>query len=289
MINNNYLSTRPQEMEQAQISSKHFALALARAFGGALIFSLPMLMTMEMWYLGFYISSIRLALFLIVFFPLLIGLAYYSGFEETFGWKNHTLDALVAYAVGFITGGVILTIFSVINIGMSLDEIIGKISIQAVPASIGAMLARSQFSQDKKDQQEDEEEQIGYWGELFLMLVGAIFLGLNIAPTEEIALIAYQMTEWHALGLAIISLIIIHAFVYALEFRGQASIPPNTSFWSVFLRFTLVGYAIALLTSSYILWTFGQIQAMAPEQIIMVVIVLSFPAAVGGAAARLIL
>ena len=41
-----------------------FAIGLARAFGGAIIFSLPLLMTMKMWYLGSGISEIRLALFL---------------------------------------------------------------------------------------------------------------------------------------------------------------------------------------------------------------------------------
>jgi putative integral membrane protein (TIGR02587 family) len=238
--------------------------------------------------LGFYIDPLRLALFLILFFPLLIGLAYYSGFEETFGWKNHTVDALVAYAVGFITGGVILILFTVIEFGMSTEEIIGKVSIQAVPASIGAMLAQSQFGSKKKEQ-EKREEQAGYFGELFLMVTGALFLGLNVAPTEEMVLISYQMTHWHSIGLVIVSLIIMHAFVYAVEFKGQAAVPPGTSLWSIFLRFTIAGYALVLLISLYILWTFGQIQGMSLEQIVMATIVPGFPAAVGAAAARLIL
>jgi putative integral membrane protein (TIGR02587 family) len=102
-------------------------------------------------------------------------------------------------------------------------------------------------------------------------------------------LISYQMTRWHAIVLALTSLIMMHAFVYAVEFKGQAAIPAGTPLWSVFLRFTVVGYAIALLMSLYVLWTFNQLQGMSMERVIMTVIVLGFPAAVGAAAARLIL
>jgi len=62
-------------------------------------------------------------------------------------------------------------------------------------------------------------------------------------------LIAYTMTKWHALALAVVSLLMMHAFVYAVEFRGQATIPWGISVWSVFLRFTVVGYAVVLCIS----------------------------------------
>lgn len=281
------LDVRLQGKAQTQSADKQFAIGLARAFGGAIIFSLPILMTMEMWYLGFYIDPLRLALLILVFFPLLVALSHYSGFEDTSGWLDEILDALVAYAVGFIASTIILSLFGVLRFGMSLDEIIGKVSLQAVPGSIGALLAHSQFGGGEKKQEEEEEP--GYWEEIFLMMVGALFLGFNVAPTEEMVLISYQMTEWHAIALIFLSLVIMHAFVYAVEFKGQGSIPPEVSAWSVFMRFTVVGYALALLISFYILWTFGQIQGMAVEQILMAVLVLGFPAAVGAAAARLIL
>lgn len=85
------------------------------------------------------------------------------------------------------------------------------------------------------------------------------------------------------------SIIMMHAFVYAVEFRGQAYIPPHIPFWSVFLRFTIVGYAIVLLVSLYILWTFNEIEEMSMVRVLMAVLVLGFPAAIGAAAARLIL
>ena len=35
-------------------------IGVARAFGGAIFFSLPLLMTMEMWWLGFYMDRLRI-------------------------------------------------------------------------------------------------------------------------------------------------------------------------------------------------------------------------------------
>src|SRR5687768_4648627 len=124
---------------------EEFAKGLARAFGGAIIFALPLLMTMEMWWLGFYMDRLRLALFLVVLLPLLGGLSYYAGFEESFGWRDFVLNAFVAYAVAFVASAAILALFAVLGPGMSPDEMVGKVALQAVPGSIGAMLARSQL------------------------------------------------------------------------------------------------------------------------------------------------
>jgi putative integral membrane protein (TIGR02587 family) len=269
-------------------ADRAFLIGLARAFGGALIFSLPILMTMEMWWLGFSISPFRLALLLLLTIPLLIGLSHYMGFEETFGLKDDAVDAFVAFAVGFVAGAAALTLFSVIELGMSAEEIVGKISIQAVPGSIGAMFAQSELGGNEKNR-EEKKRHAGYGGEILIMAAGALFLAFNVAPTEEMVLIAHQMTAWHALALVLVSILTMHAFVYALEFKGTAAVPPSTPFWSIFLRFTIVGYAVALLMSFYILWTFGRMEGLALPQMVSILIVLGFPSAVGAAAARLIL
>lgn len=274
--------------ESEKNADERFWLGLARAFGGAIIFTLPMLMTMEMWWLGFYMSDWKLALLLMVNVPLLIGLSHYIGFEDTFEIKEDAIDSFVAYAVGFAAAVPILFLFGVIGSGMSANEIIGKVSLQAVPGSMGALLAQSELGGRSKDKQA-KKDRAGYWGELFIMTVGALFLAFNLAPTEEMPLIAYMMTEWHLLGLLLVTIAIMHAFVYALEFKGQAAIPEDTPFWSVFLRFTVVGYAIALLISFFILWTFGRTDGQSFQQIVATVTVLGFPAAIGAAAARLIL
>jgi putative integral membrane protein (TIGR02587 family) len=269
-----------------------FVTGLARAVGGAVIFSLPVLMTMEMWELGFHMSRLRLALLLVVNIPLLVGLSHFSGFEETFEPLEDVVDAFVAYAVGFVTAAVVLALFGVLRVEMSLDELVGKVALQAVPGSMGALLAQSQFGggdQEEKRAQRESGRPSGYASQLFLMAAGALFLAFNVAPTEEMVLIAHKMTAWHVLALAALSLAGMHAFVYALEFRGQHAIHPAHSELGVFLRFTVVGYAIALLISAYVLWTFGRLGATDRIEATAAVLVLGFPAAVGAAAARLIL
>jgi putative integral membrane protein (TIGR02587 family) len=263
-------------------------LALARAFGGALIFSLPLLMTMEMWWLGFSMSRLRLALLLAVMVPFLTVLSHYRGFEKTVGWMDDLLDAFVAYAVAVAAATAILPLFGIIQWSMPIDEIVGKIALQAVPGSIGALLARSQLgAQDEQEQDRGVRESYGF--EIFLMAVGGLFLSLNVAPTEEIQVIAFRISAWHVLGLITLSLAAMHAFVYFLEFRGGHKIPEQATGFGLFLRYTVTGYAVCLLVSLYVLWSLGRTDEVAAHQALTMALVLSFPAALGAAAARLIL
>ena len=269
----------------AQGSDHNFALDLAHDFGGAIIFSIPLLMTMEMWWLGFYMDRFRLALFLALAFLLVMGLSYFEGGEETF--KIEVLDALTACAVGYTVATVMLFLFGIIKPGMSADELMGKIALHAIPCSIGAILARRQLGAEETHKEQRRVEQYG--GKIFLMAAGAIFLAFQLAPTEEMVLIGYQINGWHAATLAIISLCIMQAFLCSIEAQGRRSIFSADFFWGVFLRYTIVGYALVLLLSLYVLWTFGRLDGVTFSEAMMSILVLGFPAALGASAARLIL
>lgn len=275
-----------------QDSSLRAALRdLGRAFGGAILFAVPLLMTMEMWQLGGSMDRLRLALFMLMSIPILFGLSYYSGFERTKTRRDDLIDTFVAYAIGFVASAALLAVFAMIGPGMPLEELLGKIGIQTVPASIGAMLARKQLQGGERSDPDKEESRrrATYGGELFLMLAGAVFLAFNVAPTEEMILIAYAMTPWHAVALAILSVVALHAFVYTVGFAGQETGAENAGFWRTFLHFTVAGYGIALLVSYYTLWTFERTDGASPEVIAMMAVVLGFPAALGAATARLII
>ncbi len=271
----------------AKDSSRQFYIGMGRAAGGSVLFTIPMLMTMEMWWLGFYMNPLRLALMLVIAIPLLAGLAYYSGFEKRFSLCGVLVDAFVAYAVGVLTSAVILALFAIITPDMAFMEIVGKITLQAIPAGMGAVLASSQMGGENGEKR--NRQKASYGGELFLMLAGALFLALNVAPTEEMVVIAHSMSSWHTILLVILSLAIMHAFVYKLEFHGQESHPESHSRWAVFSRFTISGYAIALLVSFYCLWSFGRNDGNSSTMITTQVVVLGFPSAIGAAAARLLL
>jgi len=273
-------------MSVAQETSKHsFAVDLAHDFGGAILFSFPLLMTMEMWWLGFYMDRSRLALFLTLAFVTVIGISYFEGRAETF--EIEILDALVACAAGYTVAAVMLSLFGIVKPGMSADEIVGKISLHAVPCSIGAILARRllEVEETKKERRRRE----WYGAKIFLMGVGAVFLAFQLAPTEEMVLIGHRMTAWHAVALVVVSLCLMQAFICSVERRGRQRMLAADFFWGVFFRFTIIGYSVAILLSLYVLWTFGRLDGAAASETIMATLVLGFPAALGAAAARLTL
>jgi len=261
---------------------------MARAFGGALLFSLPLFMTMEMWQLGFTADRLRIALLILLMIPVLVGLSHYCGFEPTFDWQDDVVDAFVGFAVAFAASVLVLALFGELQPGTPWDELVGKLALQTVGGSIGALLAEGQFG-SRDEHAEEEKENTSHAGELFLMLVGALFLALSVAPTEEMALIANKMGPTRGIALVLFSLVVMHAFVYAVGFRGQADVPEHTSRWSLFLRYTVPGYAIALLVSLYLQWTFGRMDGAGWEHVVTATVVLAFPASIGAAAARLLI
>src|SRR5687767_1476702 len=91
--------TRPKTAGGAHTPAEFWS-GLARACAGAFIFAFPLLMTMEMWWLGFYMDRLRLALLLCLHLPLLFGLAHRIGFDESIHWKENLRDTFIAYAVG---------------------------------------------------------------------------------------------------------------------------------------------------------------------------------------------
>ncbi|ASV88541.1 hypothetical protein CES85_3674 (plasmid) [Ochrobactrum quorumnocens] len=269
-----------------------FFTGLARGLAGALLFALPMLMTMEMWELGLYANPVRLLVLCVLNIPLLLGLAYRIGFERSISWSQSARDAVIAYALGILLSVLILWLFGLLESELAFSHIVAMVGFQAVPASIGALLGRSQLGMRSENEDSDRGEyegEAGYFNELFMMVIGALFLGLNVAPTEEMILIAYKIVPLQTLLIALISIAIMHGFVYSIHIRGGHRTEQGTPWWHTFLRFTLTGYVLAFMTSAYILWTFERLDSTSISQTLTTIVVLSFPAAVGAASARLVL
>lgn len=264
-------------------TEEHYARGLARAAGGAVIFGLPLMMTMEMWAFGVHMDRLKLALFMAVIAGVVYGLARFAGFRDDTDAVDDALDALAALAVGFLVSAAMLALFGLIGPQMAFREVAGLVAVQAAPASIGAVLANKQLR--GRGAGEQKEDRAGYLGQLFLMAAGGLFFGFNVAPTEEMILIGFKMGPWHPLALIVASLIVLHAFVFTVGFAGQHSEDERP--WVAFAHFTITGYGIALLVSTYILWTFGRLDFPLSDAV-RSVIVLSFPAAIGAAVARLV-
>ena len=269
-------------MNVAISNEESYARGLARAAAGAVIFGLPLLMTMEMWAFGFHMDRLKLALFVAVIALVVFGLSRFAGFRDATSFADDVLDTFAALLVGFLVAGASLALFGLITTDTAPRDLIGKVAVQAAPASIGAVLANKQLR--ARTQGEAKEDRAGYLGQLFLMAAGALFFAFNVAPTEEMILIGFKMTPWHAVALVAVSLAILHALVFTVGFGGQEG---HDRPWLAFLHFTVAGYGVALIVSLYILWTFGRIDGGLGETVRSVV-VLGFPAALGAAVARLV-
>jgi putative integral membrane protein (TIGR02587 family) len=189
--------------------------------------------------------------------------------------------------VGFLASLFVLVVLGIMTTDTGFAEALGTVTLQAVPGSIGAVLARTLLGGEHADQ--DRPARGAYAGELFIMATGALFLSLSIAPTEEVIRIAVGLHPWRTALLVLLSLVLMHAFVYAVEFHGTASRPESASGASEFVRLTVAGYALALVISAYVLWTFGRTDGLATVELLRSSVVLAFPASIGAAAARLIL
>ena len=262
-------------------------LQAVRGFAGAVLFSFPMLMTMEMWSLGVSIEPVRLMLFIAVHLLLLVGMASYARHDDAIVTTRDGVDAFAAYGVGVLAAGTVLLLFGVVEPGMSTDAIARTIMIQAAPAAFGAMVAHLEL--DEPQARIGSEHPHGLASSAFLMAVGALYLCSSLASTEEMMLIAHKMSPWQIAALMVFSLVMMLLFdEYAAEEDLGRATASDRAAWPVSLAMTSIGYIVALAISLYILWTFGRTDGLPFGQLLKEMIVLGFPAALGAGAARLL-
>lgn len=259
------------------------ARGVGRAFGGALLFALPLMMTMELWRLAHTVERYRLALLVVTTVALVIALSRYFGTGPGgVGVGGYLADAGVALLVAAAATALVLTVMGVIDPLRGWQDALEVTAIEALPAAVGASYARSQLGQGSRRREPDR-----YGHEVFLMAAGAVVFAANIAPTEEVVLMAARMSTVGTGLLVVLSLVVMHGFVYTVGFRGQER--STGGFVGSFLTLTVVGYAAAFAVSAYVLWTFGRFDGTSADVVVARTVVLAFPASVGAAAARLIL
>ena len=238
---------------------------------------------------GFYVYRWRLALLIAIMIPAIIGTAYYAGLRENTTWISAAVDGITAYAVGAVASMVILALTGIITWGMPWREIAGKVAIQSTVAGFGAAVARGELGGGGQGNKVAKEKRGGYAFELLSVAVGAFYLSSTVAATMEMILIPFKMTMWHALALVLFELVLGHAFVHTMKFEGAPQVPEDVPEWSLFVRYTLPSYVIALGVAAYMLWTFGRFEIYSPHWMVMYTVALGLPASIGGAAGRIIL
>jgi putative integral membrane protein (TIGR02587 family) len=258
---------------------------LGRAAVGAVLFALPLFMTMEMWALGFAMDRLRLAALLVVTFPLLVALSYLAGFERAFGLVEHVLDACAAIAVAAATATAALLLLGVFEPDQPFQEIVGKIAVLSFPGALGALLVDKQLGDSERVA---DAEGRSYQARLVLMAAGALFMALNVAPTEEVRIVAFRLRPDQSAMLASVSLFVLHALLFWVDLPGRSGRRCDRGFLSTLVRMSCPGYAISLLACLFLLWAFGGTDHLTASEALELSVVLAFPAAFGAGLAGLV-
>ena len=128
----------------------------SRGLIGGLLFSLPMLYTMEMWWAGFIVSPVRLIVYLITGLFILLIYNHYVGIR-----KSHTIlegisESVEEMGIGLLLTLLILWLTERIAPGMSLEEITGKTIVEAVTVAIGISVGKTQLGDSGNDDESEE-------------------------------------------------------------------------------------------------------------------------------------
>lgn len=264
----------------------------ARGITGGLLFSFPLLYTMEVWWAGFIAPPASLLILMGVTFLLLLGYNRFAGLRPDSSWGEIMIDSVEEMGLGLIISFAVLLMLNRIHLGsMSIDEIVGKIIIEAMVVSIGVSIGTAQLGaeEEKKKQGNDKAERNSKIGIVVLAMCGSIVIGGNVAPTEEVLMIAIEALPLHVFIMSLVSILITIVVVFFSDFKGSHKKKPDDSFIYRLVFDTCICYVVALVTSAFILWFFGRFENMSFWNVFAQVIVLGVLSSLGASAGRLLI
>ncbi len=259
------------------------------------MFSLPLLYTMEVWWTGFVAGPIRLLIYLATTFILLLGYNSYAGMHEDSSWAEVMIDSVEEMGIGLLVSGILLSLLGRITPEMQLGEVIGKIVLEAMTVAIGISVGTSQLgikSEGKssgpgKGGGRSLEHDLRFGGQLVIAACGAMLFGANVAPTEEVVVIATEISVAQLLALMLLSLLFTALILYYIEFAGSERFVRRNGITSVVIG-TLASYAVALLTAAAVLWFFGRFDQVGIFVAVAQTVVLGVATTLGASAGRLL-
>lgn len=267
--------------------------AFTRAFAGAAVFGIPLVFTMEMWWIGKSLSLNYLLVAVGIGFVTNFGLARVSGFRDEHSLIKSIDQAIDALAVGVISATVLLFTINQLRSTDGIEQGVGTIILLSIPLSLGASIARQVFagrtSQGGEDD-EDEDDGLTVWqglaSDVGATIIGGVFIGMTIAPTDEVKMIAAGLTRWHLFAVILLSLLLSYIIVFASDFDEKS--PPGP--FQHPASETMLAYVLSLLVALGMLLLLERVTLDDPlNDIVTQTVVLALPATIGGAGGRLVI
>jgi len=259
----------------------------ARGICGGLLFSLPMIYTMEMWWAGIQLYPIRQAGYFTVCLFLLVGFNRYVGLRSNRSWAGVVGDAVEALGLGVVLSYGLLSLLGRFEPGEIFSAVLGKTIMEAGLVSIGVSVGKSQMGStpDEEGMEGEGAEIADCWhGQLMFAVCGAVIVAASVGPTEEIQQLS-DISPWRILLLALVSLVLGLVVLYFSDFVNSR---PRGGVLEVAAG-SMHNYCVALCMSAGLLFIFGRFDGLALGPIIDQVVVLGFPASLGASAGRLLL
>ena len=265
-----------------------------RAFAGAAVFGIPLVFTMEMWWIGKSLSFSYLIVALIIGFVTNLGLSRVSGFRDQHSLIMSLDQAIDALAVGVVSAAILLLTINQLRSSDGFEQGIGTIILLSIPLSLGASIAREVFAgrtrQGEEEDNSDDEDGLSVWqglaSDVGATIIGGVFIGMTIAPTDEIKMIAAGLTRGHLFAVILLSLLLSYIIVFASDFDEKA--PPGP--FQHPISETMLAYVLSLLVSFGMLLLLERVTLDDPlNDIVYQTVVLALPATIGGAGGRLVI
>jgi putative integral membrane protein (TIGR02587 family) len=267
---------------------------------GGLLFSLPLIFTMEVWWAGFSASPGRLLLGLAGTFLLLLAYNDVAGIREDHGPLEVVIDSVEELGLGLLLAFLMLLLLDRIHISMPVREMAGRVVVEGLIIAIGVSIGTAQLgarSGDDEDARGADDvsssgggagwKRHGAVNVVVLSLCGAVVIASSIAPTDEVMILGQEMSPVRLLVTMALSLGLAALTLFFSEFIGSHHLGAAEE-RSVLFE-CVIAYAVALVSSASILWFFGRFDGDSSAVITGQIVVLGLPATVGAAAGRLLL
>lgn len=265
---------------------------------GGFLFGIPLIYTMEVWFIGSYVQPAILLSILAITFIIILLVNRIEGFRTK---ESETLPGAIAetietLAIGMTCAVLMLVILQRIDWQTPLTEILGKVVFEGVPFSLGVAFSRSLLSREADSEQSSSAPSSNNrslsWrdtsADLTATLIGALFIAFNIAPTDEIAVLAASASPRWLLLIMVTSVVISYGIVFAAEFTNYDTRRQQQGLFQSPQTETIISYLISLVAGMLMLWFFQKITFGDPWFIwLRYGIILALPASIGGSAGRL--
>jgi putative integral membrane protein (TIGR02587 family) len=272
---------------------------LLRGLTGGFLVGIPLIYTMEAWWIGETVSMPHALGFVAVAYIVNLGFVTVTGFRgQRPGSRHAATEALEATGLAVTVALVTLALLHQIHTELPLDVVVGRIAVEMLPISLGVSVAhlilapRENRLGDGATENGNTEPDSPRWQAFVLDLgaafTGALFLSLSIAPTEEVLMLATEVPPLYLALVMLFSLALTYGIVFEAEFRGRERRRQTPGPFQRPATETVLAYLAALVTCVGVLGLYGQIDVGDDWFVVYSqVVVLGLPAAIGAAAGRL--